>query len=303
MKVSVIIPAHNEESVIGKCLASCFKQVVQPYEVIVVNDGSTDRTEKIALEHRASVIHYDKGHSAAFARNRGAEAAKGDVVFFLDADQELPRNDFLKILEQDIKGVDGVICPFQPPEAKNLLQRISNTGYHDSYTPHEKFMVDRNSRYKYVIHAMRKKTFKELGGYDESIFYFEDADLEERFYNKEHKALYDWRLVYYNEYPETFWEFIRQAEWMGRGAYTMLKKGKFYLKNAAFWSVYVLFLVLSFVNVIFLVVFIIMNGYILAKAVSLYKKSHDFIGSLALQFILGVRSFFVLKGFIAEAIK
>ncbi|MEM3556243.1 MAG: glycosyltransferase [Candidatus Micrarchaeia archaeon] len=295
MRISVVIPARNEEDVIERCVRSVLNQKVKPYEVIVVNDGSTDRTREIVerimkKEKRVKLINFDKGHSAAFARNRGAEAARGDVVFFLDADQELLRKDFFRIMSEDFDGVDGVICPFVPPKPKNLLERAQMANYYTSHLPHNVHLVNGSSKYKYVIHSMRRKLFLELGGFDEDIFYFEDADLEDRFYKAGKAARYDWRLVLVNKYPETFSEFVRQSRWMGRGVYTMLRKGKFLLRAVAFWLVYIVSLILSFLNPLFFYLFILMNFIVIARGVKIWMKSKDLLGSLIFSYLHGVRS-------------
>src|SRR5439155_26660393 len=90
--VSFIIPAHNEAFEIGRTLASVFdpaRATGLPFEVIVVNDASTDRTAKIARQAGARVLDVQLRKISA-VRNAGARAAKGDVFFFIDADTQVP---------------------------------------------------------------------------------------------------------------------------------------------------------------------------------------------------------------------
>lgn len=82
LKISVVIPARNEEDVIERSVRSLLNQTVKPYEIIVVNDGSTDATREIVEklgkeEGRVKLINFDRGHSAAFARNRGRRLQEG----------------------------------------------------------------------------------------------------------------------------------------------------------------------------------------------------------------------------------
>ena len=91
MFISIIIPAYNEESLIGATLdainaaiASC-KDQMTGHEVLVVNDASTDRTAEISRQHGARVIDVQKRQIAA-VRNAGAKAANGDAFVFVDAD-------------------------------------------------------------------------------------------------------------------------------------------------------------------------------------------------------------------------
>lgn len=91
--ISVIIPAHNEEHWIGACVQSVresFEHVVEPYEVIVVDDASTDATNRIARELVARTLRVEYRNIAA-VRNAGAREAKGNVFFFVDADTQLNR--------------------------------------------------------------------------------------------------------------------------------------------------------------------------------------------------------------------
>jgi glycosyltransferase involved in cell wall biosynthesis len=84
--VSVVIPAFNAERTLGAVLGALAADPERPDEVIVVDDRSTDRTAEIALAHGARVVEGTRVGYAGGARNRGWDAALGDVVVFLDAD-------------------------------------------------------------------------------------------------------------------------------------------------------------------------------------------------------------------------
>lgn len=91
MKLSVIIPAYNAEKEIGKCINSILNTNHTDFEVIVVNDGSTDNTKQILdryLDSRLIVIHKEN-EGVSVARNIGIKNATGDYVLFVDADDEL----------------------------------------------------------------------------------------------------------------------------------------------------------------------------------------------------------------------
>lgn len=86
--ISFVIPAHNEERYIGPTLRSVFAsaaEVGEPFEVVVVDDASTDRTVEIAADQGARVVRVEHRQIAA-TRNAGARAARGDILFFVDAD-------------------------------------------------------------------------------------------------------------------------------------------------------------------------------------------------------------------------
>lgn len=88
--ISIVIPLYNKEKQIAHTLQSVFKQTFQDFEVVVVDDGSTDSSvaevEKFS-DSRIRLIH-QKNAGVAAARNRGIEEAKGDLIAFLDADDE-----------------------------------------------------------------------------------------------------------------------------------------------------------------------------------------------------------------------
>ena len=87
-KISVIIPAYNAQNTILKTIESVRQQTFEDLEIIVVNDGSTDRTLEIVNtieDTRIKVFDYPNG-GVATARNRGIEKARGDYIAFLDAD-------------------------------------------------------------------------------------------------------------------------------------------------------------------------------------------------------------------------
>ena len=86
--LSIIVPAHNEERLLGGTLAAIHDAASatgRPYEVIVADDASTDRTAEIAASHNARVVRVDRRQIAA-ARNAGAHAASGERFIFVDAD-------------------------------------------------------------------------------------------------------------------------------------------------------------------------------------------------------------------------
>lgn len=89
--ISFIVPAHNEERWIGQCLGSIratMEKLAEPYEVIVVDDASTDSTPRIAEQMGARTLRVEHRKISA-VRNAGARAACGEVFFFVDADTQV----------------------------------------------------------------------------------------------------------------------------------------------------------------------------------------------------------------------
>ena len=106
--VSVIVPAFNAERTIGQVVRALLEQEPSPHEVIVVDDGSTDRTAEIAAGLGSRVVSTGGGGSAGGARNRGWDAATGDVVLFLDSDA-IPAPGFGAGLDRSLSEFPGAI--------------------------------------------------------------------------------------------------------------------------------------------------------------------------------------------------
>lgn len=96
--ISVVIPLYNKEQSITSTLQTVLKQTYQDFEIVIVNDGSTDHSVeevKKVTDPRIRLIHQNNAGVSA-ARNRGIEEAKGEYIAFLDADDEW-KSDYLKI--------------------------------------------------------------------------------------------------------------------------------------------------------------------------------------------------------------
>ncbi len=110
-KVSIIVPVYNTENYVEKCLQSLAKQTMQDFEIIVVNDGSTDNSEttikKFIEEHQTLNITYLRKENGglASARNYGMKYAKGKYLSFIDSDDYIEENlykDLEKYMEEEI---------------------------------------------------------------------------------------------------------------------------------------------------------------------------------------------------------
>lgn len=112
MKISVIIPAFNEEKYIGKCLESIANQREKPDEIIVVDNNSTDKTAEIAKSYGANVV-VEKTQGMIPARNRGFDEAKYEIITRTDADTIVPSDWISKIKEsfkdQNLGALSGPV--------------------------------------------------------------------------------------------------------------------------------------------------------------------------------------------------
>jgi len=88
--ISVVIPPYNAENFLKRNLDSISTQTLKPFEIIIVDDGSTDQTAEIAKSYKENKVHFihQKNSGASAARNTGIRAANGEWIAFLDADDE-----------------------------------------------------------------------------------------------------------------------------------------------------------------------------------------------------------------------
>lgn len=90
LTISIIIPAHNEADYIADCLNAIRQQTIQPTEIIVINNNSTDKTVTIAKSYKEVRVIQEPRQGQSFARNAGFAAASGDIIVRIDADTILP---------------------------------------------------------------------------------------------------------------------------------------------------------------------------------------------------------------------
>ena len=125
--ISFVVPAHNEEALLGSTLAAlrdAADTTGEAYELIVVDDDSTDRTAGIAAAAGARVVRVSLRQIAA-VRNAGADAANGDVLMFIDADTILPRETLRQALDAVRCGAVAGGAPAQLPAGDPLWTRIA----------------------------------------------------------------------------------------------------------------------------------------------------------------------------------
>ncbi|ACU06831.1 putative glycosyltransferase [Flavobacteriaceae bacterium 3519-10] len=180
MKFSVIIPVYNVEPYLEECLDSLLAQTYHDYEVLLINDGSTDASGKICdryseKDSRITVFHQpNKGVSAA--RNLGLEHAAGEWICFIDSD-DVVESQYLAAFAENISAdsdlviqgikrigkVNDVFCLF------TQLEKISRETFFDHYLIWPHYFSPCNKTYRRNIIAEHNLRF------DESIHFAEDT--------------------------------------------------------------------------------------------------------------------------------
>ncbi len=175
---SVVIPAYNEEKLITECIKSIRAQVGNfAYEIIVVNNNSSDRTAEIAANLGARVVSETR-RGVGWARRTGTQAASGIFVTNLDADTHLPSNYLQKVYDHfqtdpNLVCVGGQMVYYDAPWWKNFLRifihyylwlfaRFSSNG---TIGP-----MGNNMTFK-------KEIYNQTAGFDGNLKFGEDADL------------------------------------------------------------------------------------------------------------------------------
>lgn len=92
MKISIVIPVYNEALALGSCLAAIARQTQAPYEVIVVDNNSTDGTAAVAASYDFVRVIHEPRQGVVYARTTGFEAAGGEIIARIDADTMVPEN-------------------------------------------------------------------------------------------------------------------------------------------------------------------------------------------------------------------
>ena len=182
--VSVVVPAHNEENYLLSCLESIKNQdYAGEYEVIVVDNASTDNTAQIARDWGAKVV-YEGKRSPACARQKGAEVATGKIIAFIDADTQAPAHWLSTIVWRFLCEPETVVIsgPYAYCDVGRIA-RIASYGNFISIIIDQLFRkaFNKGSAVWGCNFAVRRSVLLEIGGFDTSIrFYGEEYELSLR---------------------------------------------------------------------------------------------------------------------------
>lgn len=184
MKVSIVIPAYNEEKYIAKTIEAALAQDYSDMEVIVVDNASTDATAQVAAAFSKVKVVFEPRRGSQFARERGRLEATGDIIACLDADCLPPKNWLSHAVayfnDERVVAVSGPVDYFDAPRtfrvAAFLIQKTLFAAAH---------FVVHGLRISGIMQAgnmiIRSSALKQIGGYETSItFYGDDTDTAKR---------------------------------------------------------------------------------------------------------------------------
>jgi glycosyltransferase involved in cell wall biosynthesis len=127
--ISVIIPAHNAADTLVRCLGAVCGQDDDDFEVLIVNDGSTDATSAVIGKFDVTAIHNDEQVGPAISRNRGADAARGAYLVFTDADC-VPPSHWLSDIRKWLEVAPVVCGTYKPAPWQSPLGRFANLDWY-----------------------------------------------------------------------------------------------------------------------------------------------------------------------------
>ena len=164
MKISIIIPTYNRASLIGRTIQSVLNQTSEQWELIVVDDGSTDSTKDDVMKFDTDKIRYIKQENsgANSARNRGATLATSDLLAFLDSDDELLPT-WVEEVGMAASNIDAIVCcgviKCDGKDEVILNPKSLGIGFNNIVG---KFTNG-------ASYAINKNLFWEVGGFDEKL--------------------------------------------------------------------------------------------------------------------------------------
>lgn len=211
--LSVIIPVRNDARRLDVCLASLSRQDYpsERYEVIVVDNGSTDDSAEVARQHGAKLLCFP-GLRVGALRNRGVEVAAGEILALVDSDHEVPPGWLSAGTSELTADVDihMVGSPCLAPTGGTWVQTGWQLHRLRNNTRREAEWLGAGNLF------MRTSDFNRLGGFDESLVAAEDVDLCVRLSAAQGRIVSDMRVanIHHGE-PATLGHFILKEFWRG----------------------------------------------------------------------------------------
>ena len=220
--VSVIVPAYNEEKSIAKCIEKLLDQDYKgAMEIIVVNDGSRDKTAEIVSQYPVKFINLTKNGGKANALNRAIEDAKGDIIIFSDGDSNMAKDAVSSLIRcfnanPTVDMVTGSVL-INNPEKSKILTYCQMVEYHleQEVARHLQGLSGNVLVCPGPITAVKRRVCDAIKYSDETIV--EDADFTVNVLRKSMKVIRDPYAKVYTNAPQTLksWYKQRKRWWYG----------------------------------------------------------------------------------------
>lgn len=220
MDFSVIIPAYNAEKTLPDCIKALKDQANVPgtYEIILVDNGSSDQTARLAQEAGWQVQHQPvRGPGAC--RNKGLGVAKGAIICFTDADCAPEKNwleEVTRPLREDpsVTGCKGIYKTHQRSVAARFVQAEYEGKYRQLAQQDQIDFIDT------YCAAYRSKALFDIGGFNEEFQKAEDTEMAYRLASTGHKLVFHPHAAVYHTHPATLLDFfvkkVQTAYWVAQ---------------------------------------------------------------------------------------
>ncbi|MDD2580656.1 MAG: glycosyltransferase [Desulfuromonadaceae bacterium] len=217
IQISFIVPLYNEEKTIASCLDSIIAEMHVTDEIIVVDNGSTDKSANIVSAYQSITLLERPRVTVAAVRNFGAKMAKGNVLAFIDSDC-IVCIDWRKQLVQTLKvrSVAASGSKYCLPESACWIEKVW-------YSQRNKTA----GKAKYINSgnlAIRKDVFLRVGGFDETLITGEDSELCWRLSHTDNIVFEnpDIKAIHLGN-PKNLWRFYKQQRWHSLGMFGTFK--------------------------------------------------------------------------------
>ncbi|HTE57276.1 MAG TPA: glycosyltransferase family 2 protein [Verrucomicrobiae bacterium] len=229
--VSVIVPSYNEGMTLNNCIESLVAQTYPNFEIVIVNDGSTDDTlqvaRRIARQYKPLIRIVTKENGGkATALNRGIARSRGDIIVCIDADSIFLPNTVEQLVlsfhDKDVAAVGGNV---KVANNKKLLSRQQSLEYITGLTIQRKAFAHLGCMQVIsgAIGAFRREAILGIGGYSTTTI-VEDMDTTIELARHHYKVVYNPSAIAYTEAPETLDAFLKQRHRWIYGSFQVLSK-------------------------------------------------------------------------------
>lgn len=222
--ISVIVPMYNSKKTILQTLQGLEDQTRKDFEVIIVDDGSTDNSSQLISkfnnqsELTINTIH-QKNSGPARARNLGVKHSKGDIIIFLDSDC-IPPNNWVEEMVKPLNGkIVGCNCGYRVKNKESLIARYVD---YEIAKRHRKLIGKKIDTIGTYSASFIKSVFKETGGFDTryKAASGEDFDLAFNIRKRGYDLVFTDKTFVYHYHPDSLIKYLKQQ--FGRGYWRVM---------------------------------------------------------------------------------
>ena len=206
-KISIVIPVYNAEKTIKRTLEAIYKNSFKDFEVIIVNDGSTDNSVEIIKKYPVKIFH-QKNLGVSEARNAGVKNSNSDLILFVDSDVILPKKTLGKVYETFKNNKINILQGIPDSESyyRDMISDYENLYLHHHFSKQNNTL---NSFYTGFT-VIRKSLFEKFGGFNKNIHILEDGELGQRLLNAGNAIYLDKSIKFLHLRHFSFHEYMKR---------------------------------------------------------------------------------------------